>query len=59
MSAMDNQNIVIMLLLHLSVAFDIVDHNVMLHRLSYDVRVVQTALDRFKSYLSESPICKQ
>ena len=51
--AMDNQNIVIMLLLALLAAFDTVDHNVMLHRLSHDVGVGQTALNWFKSYLSE------
>ena len=50
--ALANQNIVIMLLLDLSAAFDTVDHNVILHRLSHDVAVVQTALDWFKSYLS-------
>ena len=51
--AMDNQNIVIMLLLDLSAAFDTVDHNVMLHRLSHDVGVGQTALKWFKSYMSD------
>ena len=51
--AMDNQNIVIMLLLDLSAAFDTVDHNVMLHRLTHDVGVGQTALKWFKSYMSD------
>ena len=44
--AMDNQNIVIMLLLDLSAAFDTVDHNVMLQRLTHDVGVGQTGLNR-------------
>ena len=51
--AMDNQNIVIMLLLDLSAAFGTVDHNVILRRLSRDVGVVQTALDWYGSYLSD------
>ena len=51
--AMDNLNIVIMLLLDLSAAFDTVDHNVMLHRLTHDVGVGQTALKLFKSYMSD------
>ena len=51
--AMDNLNIVIMLLLDLSAAFDTVDHNVMLHRLTHDVGVGQTALKWFKSYMSD------
>ena len=51
--ATDNQNIVIMLLLDLSAPFDTVDHDVMLHRLSHDVGVGQTALKWFKSYLSD------
>ena len=51
--AMDNQNIVIMLLLDFSAAFDTVDHNVMLHRLTHDVGMGQTALKWFKSYMSD------
>ena len=43
-----------MLLLDSSAAVVTVDHKVMLHRLSRDVGEVQTALDRFKSYLSDS-----
>ena len=52
--AMDRQNIVIMLLINLSAVFGAVIHNVMLYRLSHDVGMDQTALDRFKSYLSDS-----
>ena len=47
--AADNQYIVTMLLLD----FDILDHSVMLYRLSHDDGVVETALHWFKSYLSE------
>ena len=51
--AMDNQNIVIMLLLDLLAAFDTVNHNSLLHRLSHAVGVGQTAFNWFKSYLSD------
>ena len=37
----------------LSAAFDTADNNMMLHRLSHDVGLVQTAIDWFKSYLSD------
>ena len=50
---MDIQNIVIMLLLDFLAAFDTVDHNMMLHRLSHDVGVIQTAVEWFKSYMSD------
>jgi len=42
---MDNQNIVIMLLMDLLATVDAVDHDMVLHRLSHDVAVVQTALN--------------
>ena len=51
--AVDTQNIVIMLLLHLLAAFNTVGHDVMLHRLSRDIGVALTALDWFKSHLSD------
>ena len=50
---MDNQNVVIMVLLDLSAAFDTVDYKVMMHKFSPDLGVVQNALDWFKSYLSD------
>ena len=50
--AVDNQNIVIVLLLDFSAAFDTVDHDAVSHRVSHDVGVFQTALDWFKSYLN-------
>ena len=46
--AMDNLTIVIMLLLDLPATFDTVDHRVVLHRLSHEVGVVETALHWFK-----------
>ena len=49
----DNQNFVIVVLLDLSAVFDTVYHEMMLHRLSHDVGVVQNALNWFKSYLSD------
>ena len=55
---MNSQNIVIMLLIYVSAVCDVVNHNVMLHSLSHDVGVVQTALDWIKSYLiDKSSIC--
>ena len=50
---MDHENVVFVVLVDLSAVFDTVAHEVMLHRLSHDVGVVQNALDWFLSCLSD------
>ena len=43
----------ILVLLDLSAAFDTIDHNILLERLQHEIKMTGTALDWFKSYLSD------
>ena len=49
----DNNSCVILLLLDLSAAFDTIDHQTLLHRLSHRFGIVDCALVWFRSYLSD------
>ena len=53
LKAMDKQKVTILMPLHLSAAFDTVDHKVLLRRLSQDVDVAHHALKWFKSYMND------
>uniref|UniRef100_A0A8C6NSL6 Reverse transcriptase domain-containing protein n=1 Tax=Nothobranchius furzeri TaxID=105023 RepID=A0A8C6NSL6_NOTFU len=48
----DSGSHVLLLLLDLTVAFNTVDHTILLHRLEFWMGVTGTALERFKSYLN-------
>ncbi len=51
--AMDKQRVVILVLLDSSAAFDTIDHNILLNRLSERIGIKGKALQWFSSYLSD------
>ena len=55
--ANDLGDYVILVLLDLSAAFDTVDHNILIARLQHLVGICGSALDWFKSYLSDRTMC--
>ena len=53
LSSIDNKNVVLLLLLDMSAAFDTVDHRILLSRLEKEFCVTDTALEWFRSYLTD------
>ena len=52
LTSLNKNKMAILVLLDLSAAFDTIDHDLLLHRMSTRYGIVQTALQWFKSYLS-------
>ena len=53
MEALDGGQCVALVMLDLSAAFDVIDHNILTHRLEFTYGISGTALQWFRSYLSE------
>ena len=53
MNALDSNQVILLVLLDLSAAFDTIDRDILVSRLSSRVGVRDTALDWFKSYLAD------
>ena len=54
---MDKQEIVFLILLDLSVAFDTIDHTILLHTLKTQFNITCTALEWIRSYLTNKNQC--
>ena len=55
--ALDKGEIVLLLMLDMSAAFDTIDHTVLLRRLEHSFGITDEALDSFDSYLSSRHQC--